>query len=130
MKSLLWREYRLNRWILVSGGVAILLSYAIAALSLLFDVDRASAFFVAYVASSIFSAMMLTLLGGNAIAGERTDRSAEFMAYLPFGRRRMLASKLFFALSTIVALCIVNLAQRGPQRTLRPALHIVSAEIS
>jgi ABC-type transport system involved in multi-copper enzyme maturation permease subunit len=38
--------------------------------------------------------LTLTLLGGHAIAGERVDRSVEFLAYLPVSRWSNMISKL------------------------------------
>jgi hypothetical protein len=121
MKWLLWREYRLNRWILVMGGVLVLLPYLGAAISLLFQANRDTAYFFAYIASTIFSAMTLAMLGGNAIAGERADRSAEFVAYLPLGSMRVIASKLLLALTSIVVLCVVNLLILMPPVATWPA---------
>ncbi len=89
MNRLLWREYRLNRGILVSGAVLVLLPYAIA--------DSV----VGYALSSFFSQLIVALLAGNAMARERADRSAEFVATLPLGRWRRLAGKLILALITI-----------------------------
>ena len=47
--------------------------------------------------------LIFGLLAGNAIAGERADRSAEFVAYLPIQRWRTLASKQFLALMILTA---------------------------
>ena len=52
---------------------------------------------------------MLALLGGNSIAGERVDRSAEFLAYLPVSRGRILASKLLVALAAVPLIWLPNL---------------------
>ena len=49
----------------------------------------------------------------NAIAGERVDRSAEFAAYLPIGRRRALTSKAIVAGVVCAVLFLVNLAVFG-----------------
>lgn len=106
MNWLLWREYRLNRWILVAGIVAIVLSYVI-------DFINSWDFMGAWLLCCIFANVTVALLAGNAIAGERTDRSAEFIAYLPLGRWRIVASKLLLFLITFagfigVALWIAN----------------------
>jgi ABC-type transport system involved in multi-copper enzyme maturation permease subunit len=46
----------------------------------------------------VVSQLTLALLGGNLIACERVDRSAEFLVYLPLSRARILASKITLAL--------------------------------
>ena len=73
MKWLLWREYRRNRLILATSGVLVLLS-CVFAFILELDPDDLVApdgFFVL-----VFSVLTLALLAGNAIAGERADRSS------------------------------------------------------
>ena len=47
----------------------------------------------------MISQLSIALIGGNAISGERVDRSAEFLYSLPIARRKLLASKLLFALA-------------------------------
>lgn len=101
MNWLLWREYRLNRWILVTGGVLILLPLVIAAV---FEYDRSTDFFGAWVVSSLFAYLTVVLLAGHAMAAERTDRSAEFIAYLPSGCWQRLASELILFLITFAAI--------------------------
>jgi ABC-type transport system involved in multi-copper enzyme maturation permease subunit len=57
----------------------------------------------------MWSLLTVALLAGNSIAGERADRSAEFVAYLPLPRWRMLASKLLLHLIALIVLSAVNL---------------------
>jgi ABC-type transport system involved in multi-copper enzyme maturation permease subunit len=52
-----------------------------------------------------FSILTVALLAGNAFAGERADRSAEFIRYLPLERARLLVSKLLLCLGTVTVLC-------------------------
>jgi ABC-type transport system involved in multi-copper enzyme maturation permease subunit len=107
MNWLLWREYRLNRWILAAGAVLIVVPYVIAAI---FESDQYEFFFFGVWVSSAGSAYLtISLLAGNAIAGERSDRSAEFVAYLPLQRWRVLASKLILALITFAVIWGVSL---------------------
>jgi ABC-type transport system involved in multi-copper enzyme maturation permease subunit len=47
--------------------------------------------------SLALSQLTIALLAGNAMAGERADRSAEFMAYLPVSRPKRMAAKLILA---------------------------------
>jgi hypothetical protein len=114
MKWLLWREYHLNRLILVSGAVILLLPYlvvlGIGLWTVVYDrlTDGPSLWFrphrhlpplllgaVGY--SLALSQLTIALLAGNAMAGERADRSAEFMAYLPVSRPKRMAAKLILA---------------------------------
>lgn len=122
MKWLLWREYRLNRLILVSGAVILLLPYLAvlgiwlwmlayihitAGRSLPFPEPHGimpRLLFGAAAYSLALSQLTLALLGGNAMAGERADRSAEFMAYLPVSRSKRVAAKLILAGCAAVAI--------------------------
>ena len=116
MKWLLWREYRLNRPILIAGTALLLAPQVIAAIILwrrppipASSDFPYSIFGGAAIYSIILSQLTVLLLGGNAIAGERADRSAEYMAYLPVSRRRRLASKLSLVLSAVVGIWVYNL---------------------
>ncbi|MGI9427835.1 MAG: hypothetical protein ACR2NM_04210, partial [Bythopirellula sp.] len=90
MNWLLWREYRLNRWILAAGTVGIFAPLMGAVL--VFSTSDPEAFpkFISmYINSYMATAITVALLAGNAVAGGRADRSAEFLAYLPLPRWRM-----------------------------------------
>ena len=123
MKWLLWREYRLNRLIRIVGAVLMLVPY-VGALVLLVAASWASEppaiggpspspaivmFGGAALYSIALSLLTLTFLGGNAFAGERADRSAEYLAYLPLSRLRRLAAKLLLALGTAVSIWGFNI---------------------
>ena len=127
MKWLLWREYRLNRLLLMTGATLLLLPYAIALFDLGWDAwwgssqspraeNAARRFEVAAFFSIVISQLTLALLGGNAIAGERADRSAEFLAYLPVSRwRRLAATGTGFA-GVGLEIRLVRAASRGAGR--------------
>ena len=109
MNWVLWREYRLNRWILVLGAVSLVLPYVAALFSYWVDavfygaLSSASEIFGgAIFGSFVATQVVLAILGGNSIAGERADRSAEFMAYLPVSRTRRLRAKWTLALSLLI----------------------------
>lgn len=106
MNSLLWREYRLNRWILVFCIAAILLSYLLG--FLLNHYAFADGDEIGGAATLMWSVLTVALLAGNAIAGERADRSAEFVAYLPLRRTSTLASKVLLHVFAIAVLLAVN----------------------
>ncbi len=112
MNWLIWREYRLSGLILAVGLGLLLLPYAIAAMVFFWggpvhDVFEGIAFSALYSVALI--QLTPALLGGNAIAGERADRSAQFVAYLPLTRTRRLIAKLSVMLAAMAALWGVNL---------------------
>lgn len=117
MKWLIWREYRLNRPILIAGTVLLLLPYLVVTLIVLWRQkgsatgvpDVAVVFGIAAIWSLFLCQLTVALLGGNAIAGERADRSAEFIAYLPLPRTRLLGSKLILAFSAAALIWGINL---------------------
>ena len=91
MNWLLWREYRRNQWILATGAAGLFLPCLIA---VMFSAEHTVKFIGVFMLSSVFSEMTVALLAGNALAGERADRSAEFVAYLPWRRISTFACKL------------------------------------
>ncbi len=112
MKWLIWREYRLNRPTLITGAVFLLLPYLVILIAGWWSEapgSDANAFVGAAFYSLIFSQLIVAVLGGNAFAGERADRSAEFIAYLPLSRTRLLGSKLSLAFSTTALIWGTNL---------------------
>ena len=112
MKWLLWREYRRNRLLLLSGTVLAALPYLFA-----FAIND---FYKMAIWSLGLSNMTAALLGGNAIAGERADRSAEFLAYLPVSRLRLFVGKLSLAAATTVVIWGGNLLLLWILTTLNP----------
>ena len=59
--------------------------------------------------SLAISLLTVVMLGGNAVAGERADRSAEFLAYLPPSRRAIITSKAVLAIGTGIFIWVINL---------------------
>ncbi len=118
MKWLIWKEYRLNRLILIVGAVLLVAPHAVALVAALRGVGPVMEgglsrlqmnLLAAAVCSLAFSQVTLALVGGNAIACERADRSAEFLACLPLARTRILAGKITLALVTVALIWIPNL---------------------
>jgi hypothetical protein len=118
MTALLWKDYRLNRGVLLLGMALLLGPYATVLAGALHDhwpswpprgewpaLLQMASFF-----SLVLSQLTLGLLAGNSIASERADRSAEFLAYLPPSRLEILASKLLLALLTAGVIWAVNLS--------------------
>lgn len=114
MKWLVWKELGQNRPIMIAAGILLIVPHLVALIgTLLFEEPSTARMPEAFVLSAAYSILLsqltLALLGGNAIASERADRSAEFLFYLPLSRTRILAGKMTLAI--IVALLIwgVNL---------------------
>ena len=119
MKWLIWKEYRLNRLILIVGAVLLLLPYAHSPRCCSGGSGDVGAeprphgawrCLLAAILAWLLSELTVALLGGNVIAGERADRSAEFLGYLPISRTKALASKLTLSLLTIAVIWVPNLA--------------------
>ncbi len=118
MNWLIWKEYRLNRLILIVGAVLLLAPHVVAFVLSLRGAGPGSAegvsrwsinFMLSAIYSLVISQLTVALLGGHAIACERADRSAEFLAYLPVARSRILAGKLAVALGATAITWILNL---------------------
>ncbi len=117
MKSLLWKDYRINRLLLIFGSVVCVGPWVIA-IARYFQLSiRGEGVWwgpepwVSTSATSLgLSLFTFAMLGGNAIAVERADRSAEFLAYLPVSRWSILAGKSLITVTPAAAIWIVNLA--------------------
>jgi len=118
MKWLIWKEYRLNRLILIVGAVLLVAPHVVALVLALRGVGPVREgglsrlqmnLLLSAVWSLVLSQVTLALLGGHAIACERADRSAEFLAYLPVARSRILAGKLVVALAAAAIIWVPNL---------------------
>jgi ABC-type transport system involved in multi-copper enzyme maturation permease subunit len=114
MKWLLWKDFRHNRTIVLVGSLALLLPYLLMICVMLWwrkpprPTPWPDAWFNAAYFSLCVSQLTVALIGGNAFAGERVDRSAEFLASLPVTRKRILASKLLLVLLIVAVIWSVN----------------------
>jgi ABC-type transport system involved in multi-copper enzyme maturation permease subunit len=118
MRLLVWKDFRMNGLIVITGLVLLAIPHAVALYAALFGLgspvpEGMSRLTMHLFPSSIFGLVLSTIcfafLGGNAIAGERADRSAEFLAYLPVTRRRILVSKLLAAAAIMALIWLPNL---------------------
>jgi ABC-type Na+ efflux pump permease subunit len=117
MTALLWKDYRLNRAVLLLGLALGLGPYAAAFTLALHhhwpSWPPAAEWAALLLAASFFSLALsqfaLAILAGNSIAAERADRSAEFLACLPPSRGQILASKLLLALLAAGTVWTINL---------------------
>jgi ABC-type transport system involved in multi-copper enzyme maturation permease subunit len=117
MTGLLWKDYRLNRGLLILSVVGLAGVYFIGLAVEISNTwpalpapkvwaDALSSY--GHMALSILP-FIAALLGGNAIACERADRSAHFLAYLPPTKGQILVSKLAVAGSALAIFCGGNL---------------------
>jgi ABC-type transport system involved in multi-copper enzyme maturation permease subunit len=116
VKALLWKDYRLNRVLMLLGvvgmagvyvaGLAVEVGYAWPALPAAESWAGAICSY-GHLALSVVS-YVAALLGGNAIACERSDRSAHFLAYLPPTKTQILASKFLVAAGALAVLWGAN----------------------
>jgi len=136
MRSLLWKDYRINRLLLIFGFVVCVGPWVIAiARNLLLEWRGGEAWWApgfwvdVYGISLVLSLFTFAMLGGNAVAAERADRSAEFLGYLPVSRGAVLGSKSIIALGPTLLIWAVNLAALfivAPSITHVPAADIVA----
>ena len=97
MKWLIWKEFRLNWPILAIAVLFLVVPYIVAGCMLLMNRSAEGVTEVlegGWMTNLLVSTVILALLGGQSIACERADRSAEFLAYQPVPRGRIVLSKL------------------------------------
>jgi len=115
MTWLLWKEYRNNLLIVYVTLFLLLVPYLIAVFAMWkwgFHETGGWEFCLgtASIYSLDFSQLAMALIGGNVIAGERLDRSAEFQAYLPIPRSKILWAKLMLALAIAAVVWLPNVS--------------------
>lgn len=121
IRSLVWKDLRLNRLPLLIGAALLVVPYIIVGTAVTHmpvweEATRASAWAVLLATGCYFSVMCsqasLALLSGHVIAAERGDRSAEFLAYLPPTRGQVLLSKAIVLLGAAAIVWSLNLGAR------------------
>ena len=112
-RALLWKDLQMSRGYLIAAAAVLVGPYVflffarrVAASDGLID-DGTTAHH-AGVMAGVGAVIIASLLSGASFATERTDRSAEFLAYLPVDRARRLASKLLVACTPAVILLVTN----------------------
>jgi ABC-type transport system involved in multi-copper enzyme maturation permease subunit len=123
MNWLFWKEYRQNRAIVIALLVMLAVPHLFGLYAMWYQWHEwrltgfswqtlleawESILIVASLCSLGISQVALAFIGGNAIAGERADRSAEFQAYLPLTRKKILVGKLLLALLIAAAIWLIN----------------------
>ena len=117
MRTLLKKDLHLNRVVWMITALLVLLPYAAGSVILLVDyspdwpdADTWSGMLRSMATISlVLSQFALACIGGNSIACERQDRSAEFLVYMPVSRTQILLSKFVVALLITSGIWIVNL---------------------
>jgi ABC-type transport system involved in multi-copper enzyme maturation permease subunit len=134
MNWLFWKDYRENRLVVFATAGFLLVPHLFVLYALCEDSIHGGAnsrtWIDGFGASSMFSLFIsqlaIALIGGNAIAGERADRSAEFLASLPIPRNRIVTSKLLLSLAIIGVIWLMDgpallyLTAHGAQPIPRP----------
>jgi len=113
MKALFWKDYRMNRALLIVALVILVTPYGIG-IGIRYKDAQSTGMWGGTVAAAALAAMatsllMVSLLAANVFAQERADRSAEFLAILPPSRLKILLSKLVLTGGTSCFLWSVNL---------------------
>ena len=112
IRALLWKDYRINRLVLIVGAVLWLGPYGVSVVY--YDPAAAPTPWALLLSIATYASLVLTLLtaallGGSIVATERMDRSAEFLAYLPPSRRTVVLAKALFAVSPLLLIWTVDL---------------------
>jgi len=110
--ALLWKDYRLNRLVLIAGLAVLLIPFLAAAALSQTGKHTSLRELVAALSplNAMVSMLVIAALGANTMTAEKTDRSAAFMAYLPPSRLLLLLSKAICVLGMSASLVGVNLA--------------------
>jgi ABC-type transport system involved in multi-copper enzyme maturation permease subunit len=117
MNWLLWKEYRQNRLIVFVTLAILIVPHLIAIYASWKEMNAGhrhgaapwvTNFTVSGMYGLVLAQVALALIGGNVIAGERVDRSAEFQAYLPIPRSKILAAKILLSLAIAAVIWLPN----------------------
>lgn len=118
MKALIWKEYRQGSRLVL--GIASLLAVPYVIVLVVFALEKFKTGDVsndeglvdwirgASIGSLYVTVLLVPFVAGNSFAGERADRSAEFLAYLPIGRRMTITAKAIYAIGLCLAMGAVN----------------------
>jgi ABC-type transport system involved in multi-copper enzyme maturation permease subunit len=109
MKWLVWKELGQNRVIMIVGAALLIMPHLAALFAIWYQSGSPDYLLAGAGYSLALSQLTIALLGGHVIAAERADRSAEFLAYLPLSRARILTGKIMLALLTIALIWGTNL---------------------
>ncbi len=117
LKALLWKEYRQSRQLLLSCAVLLLLPYLVVVVIWLVGALRfgqqveahwVHSIAIASMTSLFTSAVLVPFVAAQVMAGERADRSAEFVGYLPIPRASAVIAKVIFAVGVGALMLLAN----------------------
>lgn len=141
MRALLWKDYRMNRALLIVCGAMLVAPYFIGAAYQYYDEmydgmavgKRGGAAAASALAAMAVSLLTISLLAASAFTQERTDRSAEFLAHLPPSKWNILLSKFALAFGVACVLWTVNAAMGlivAPKLgQFQPSLHEAATDL-
>ncbi len=118
MKALIWKDFRINMFVL-SYGLVFLFGSLIVCAGINLYADLRYGALVRYWPDMLvlnasfglaFQLLTVVMLGGCSVAAERADRSAEFLAYLPPSRWTIIASKAILAVGAGLFIWLADLA--------------------
>lgn len=119
MLELVKKDFGMCKMLLIGGAVAVLLPYLAFGVYGLYEMNSSGmntkqfwgmGLATATMFSSVITIVSLPFLGGYIVAGERRERSAEFLAYLPPKRTAILVSKLLICVGWTIFVLTVFLA--------------------
>lgn len=103
--TLIKKDIRHQSRFILAAAIFLILPHIIALIALItnqmgeFPQDNWIDYFqAASIVDVILCVVLIPFFSGNAIAGERADRSAEFLAYLPIERKTTILSKAVVAM--------------------------------
>ena len=114
IKTLLWKDLRVQRVAILAATCVIVAPYVYAAyLGIGSPVSRTASEFRASLDEAglitlIASLLVVAMLAGAAFAAERSDRSHEFLTTLPPTRLAILVSKMLVVAAATAALWLLN----------------------
>lgn len=116
MKALLWREYRQHRMIIFACAGVVLMPYLLwLVAAVLLDpyeyaarTDWLHDLAASSVGALLLCAVSAAIIAGNLVAGERADRSSQFVGYLPINRASAMLVKLAVGMAVIAVLWLAN----------------------
>lgn len=118
MKALIWKDLRINIFVL-GYGLVFLFGSLIVCTGINLYADLRYGALIWYWPDMLvqngsfglaFQLLTVVMLGGCSVAAERADRSAEFLAYLPPSRGTIIASKAILALGAGLLIWLADMA--------------------
>lgn len=142
MRTLLWKDFRQNLRMFIAAGVFLVLPYVVAltyGVATLFGTAYERKIFyerggwtVVMFGAAVFAlgiaVGLSAFVAGNAVAGERADRSSEFASYLPISRVSAITSKAILAIGFCVCIFAGNVIVYLLMSSSLPNLHRSSTD--